>query len=64
MCRGIALCLRMFQADEPDGGIDFANLVISNVGLMPGDMTPDRKLEPMVKLKIEDCWRSNEDCFL
>jgi hypothetical protein len=36
----------MFQADKPDGGIDFANLVISNDGLMPRDMTPGRELEP------------------
>jgi hypothetical protein len=54
----------MFQADKPDGGIDFANLVTNNDGLKPRDMTPDRELEPMAKLKIEDCWRSNEDCSL
>jgi hypothetical protein len=51
----------MFQPDKPDGGIGFANLVTSNDGLMPRDMTPDWELEPMAEPKSEDYWRLNED---
>jgi len=62
--RVIVLCQQRSQADKPDGGIDFANLVTSDDGSMPINMTPDRKLEPMAESKNGGYWRSDEDFFL
>jgi hypothetical protein len=58
------VCQQRFQANKPDGGIDFANLVTSDDGSMPIDMTPDRELEPMAESKNAGYWRSDEDFSL
>ena len=62
--RVISLCQQKFQADKPDGGIDLANLLTSDDGSMPTDMTLNRKLEPMAGSKNGGYWRSDEDCSL
>ena len=62
--RVIALCQQRFQADKPDDGINLANLVTSDDGSMPIDMTLNRELEPMAGSKNEGYWPSDEDCFL
>jgi len=62
--RGTALCPQRFQADKPDGGIDFANLLTIDDGSMPINMRPSRVPEPMAGSKNEGYWRSDEDCFL
>jgi len=44
------------QADKPDGGIDFANLVTNDDGSLPIDMTLNRKLGPMAGSKNGGYW--------
>ena len=61
---GIVLCQQRSQADKPDDGTDFANLVTKNDGSTPIDMTPDKELEPMAESKNEGYWRSDEDFSL